>query len=335
MLEMEEEIAMLKSPHSLSSLSPRAAVRRALPAFAALALLVCGALVAPAAQAHDRADAKLREVHITAHDNGSNKFWFTMPTSVPTGLVEFRFSNRGSTDHMAQFFKLKDDVSQAELIQHLKPLFTDQNPSDVAKAMQSLLRITSAAGGADSITPGNEQDVIERLSAGHYVVVCFDTTANGTPHFLLGMAKSFWASDRAWAPVDRDDPLSHGSPRTSGTILEYDHSIVVPHEITEREPLLLKISVRDQSHEFQLWRVPNGTTRAQLLQCLTGPQSACTLQGQPIDAGGTAALAPGHSHWVELHLKAGTYAAVCFVPDVVTGMPHALMGMVTVFTVHK
>ena len=34
-----------------------------------------------------------------------------------------------------------------------------------------------------------------------------------------------------------------------------------------------------------------------------------------------------------LDLAPGTYIAVCFVPDEETGVPHALMGMVQVFTV--
>src|SRR5947209_15382241 len=88
------------------------------------------------------------------HDNSSNRSWYTMPNSVPTGLVEFCFSNQGNTDHMAQFFKLKNGVSQAELVQRLTPLFTTQDPTKVAAAMRALLRIASAAGGADSITPG-------------------------------------------------------------------------------------------------------------------------------------------------------------------------------------
>jgi hypothetical protein len=34
-----------------------------------------------------------------------------------------------------------------------------------------------------------------------------------------------------------------------------------------------------------------------------------------------------------LDLAPGTYIALCFVPDEETGVPHALMGMVQVFTV--
>lgn len=258
-----------------------------------------------------------------------------MPTKVPTGFVEFRFTNDGSQNHMAQFFRLNVGVSEHELIERLTPLFTSRDPKVIVPALHELLEITSAAGGANSVEPGASQTVIERLTAGHYVVVCFDSTSNGTPHFLLGMHKSFWATSDAKAPVDRDERVVNGTIHANGTVLEFDHHITVPKVITRDKPLLLKVSVSDQTHEFALLRVPTGTTAAQFLQCLTGPPSACQLKGAPMDAGGTASIAPGSTHWVELHLAPGTYVALCFVPDINTGMPHAFMGMITAFTVSK
>lgn len=321
----------------LKRLLTRTSLRITLPCLVALATCTM-ALPAAAAQAHEGEGPGLREVRIVAHDNGNDKSFqgsFSLPTNVPTGLVEVRFLNQGSEDHMAQFFRLNEGVSQEVFIQRLTPLFTSRDPAVIVLALHALLAISAAAGGADSITPGAEQDVIERLSPGHYVVVCFDTTANGTPHFLLGMAKSFWASDDASAPTDRNERVSDGAPHADGTILESDHLITVPQEITEHERLLLKVTVSDQTHEFQLLRVPDGTTAAELLQCFTGPPSGRALTAPPIDSGGAAAIAPGSTHWVELHLAPGTYAALCFVPDIETGMPHAFMGMITVFTVTK
>ena len=48
---------------------------------------------------------------------------------------------------------------------------------------------------------------------------------------------------------------------------------------------------------------------------------------------GLGALSPGQTSWLALDLAPGTYIALCFVPDRETGVPHALMGMVQVFTV--
>ncbi len=311
----------------------RNAVRITLPCLLALASLGGSLAAAPAVAAHG---TTIHVVKVTAHDNGSDANfhgYFTIPSTVPTGLVEFHFKNEGTQDHMAQFFKLNPGVSESEFLARLTPLFSSQDPSVVTHALHELLEISAAAGGADSVTAGVVQSVIERVTAGHYVVVCFDTTSDGTPHFLRGMHKSFWVTKNAWAAVDQDTNIEDGAPVANGTVYESDHSISVPSVISTSQPLLLKVRVSDQTHEFQLVRVPAGTTKDALLQCLTGPQSACTLTGEPIDSGGAASIAPGSTHWVELNLAPGTYAAWCFVPDIVTGMPHAFMGMITVFTV--
>lgn len=314
---------------------------RRLVALSTLALLaVLTGLLAPVAAAHERESATIHVANITAHDNGLNdagfRGSFSMPTKVPTGLVEFHFVNAGSTFHMAQFARLNPGVSESQFLQTFTPLVTSRDPKVVVAALKAVLKIASPQGGPNSIFPGGVQDVIERLLPGHYVAFCLDSTDNGTPHFLLGMHRSFWVSDDARAPVDRDEALSGGSPRADGTVIEFDHQINVPHDITESERLLLKVKVFDQIHEFALLRVPAGTTKSALLACLAGPPSGCKLDfTQIMDSGGVGPILPGATQWVELHLKPGTYAALCFVPDIVTGMPHAFMGMITVFTVTK
>lgn len=281
-------------------------------------LTLAGLSAAPVAQAHGE-DAT-SHVTIWAHNNAAGtQFSFTMSsTTIHAGLVHVTLVNAGTQNHMAQFFKLKPGVTEAQLIKALAAVGTVNGPGPI----REVLEIASAAGGADSITPGSRQDVVEPLTAGHYVIVCFDSTPQGVPHFLLGMHLSFFVTGEF---------EGSGTPAAAGTIVELDHQIIVPAVIHESSALTLGIVVRDQSHEFQLVKVPAGTTRAQLLACLRG--QTCTLTAPPIDAGGAGASAPGRTHWVLLHLQPGTYAALCFVPDINTGMPHALMGMVTVFTV--
>ena len=41
----------------------------------------------------------------------------------------------------------------------------------------------------------------------------------------------------------------------------------------------------------------------------------------------------GQTIWSEFDLDPGTYAVICFILDHETGRPHAVDGMVTVFTV--
>ena len=48
---------------------------------------------------------------------------------------------------------------------------------------------------------------------------------------------------------------------------------------------------------------------------------------------GAGVLSPQRVSWAQIDLEAGTYAAVCYIPDPVTGTPHLMLGMSDVFTV--
>lgn len=304
----------------------RALAKFALVGLTCLFALLGGLASSPVAQASD-AGVQFR-LPIVAQDNGSSTNFhgsFDMPSSVHAGTVEIEFTNSGSVEHMAQLFKLKPGVSQSYFIEELDEVFTATSPSDTAQKIRDLLAIASAGGGADGEQPGSTEQVIEHLTPGRYVVVCLEATPQGTPHFMLGMANALTVTG----------PDHFTTPASNGTIIETDHSITVPSVIRHSQPLTLRINVSSQTHEFQLSSVPAGTTKAELLACLTNPPGSplCTLTAPPVDVTGAAALFPGGSHWIELNLKPGTYAAWCFVPDIHTGMPHALMGMITVFVV--
>jgi hypothetical protein len=93
-----------------------------------------------------------------------------------------------------------------------------------------------------------------------------------------------------------------------------------------------------QPHFMVLFGVPSGTTMNQVLATvqsfMSGTPTAGALNFQDIhDVYDTSFVSPGHHLWIQLNLDPGTYAAVCFFGDKNTGQPHALLGMITVFTV--
>jgi len=92
-----------------------------------------------------------------------------------------------------------------------------------------------------------------------------------------------------------------------------------------------------QPHIMIVFPVPDGTTTEQLLATVMGfmtgtPAASAVDLGDAPSAGGCSALSSGQTLYLPLDLTAGTYGAVCFVPDEQTGAPHVLMGMGTVFT---
>ncbi len=59
------------------------------------------------------------------------------------------------------------------------------------------------------------------------------------------------------------------------------------------------------------------------------------MHGAPpyTNAGGMQAIMPGTAAWLDLDLTPGQYVALCHVPDVASGKPHEMLGMVMPFTV--
>lgn len=281
-------------------------------------------LSAPTARAHSQ--TAIHNVLVQAHDNGT-RFWFSMPTRVPSGLVQFIFENKGTQDHELQLFHLKPGKTESQFLKAL----SNQNS---AQSIRQTLALIVGAGGAASIAPGSRQDVIDWMAPGHWVAVCFDTTPNGTPHFLLGMFKGFWVVPGAPAFVDNDDPIRGGAPAAAGTAYLSNFHIALPAAINRSRAMTLRVvDTGSQPHMVEFLKVPTGTTARQVAPCFNpAQQSQCSI-GQPPVFGGHDALGPGAVGWMEIHLKPGTYVAACFVPDPTTGMPHAFMGMWTLFNV--
>jgi hypothetical protein len=83
-------------------------------------------------------------------------------------------------------------------------------------------------------------------------------------------------------------------------------------------------------HFLALQHVKKGTTRREIIKAFnSGPGSGGPnpfLDGSV----GTDVVGPGQSQTLTYSLPAGTYVEACFFPDLQTGMPHAMMGMVRI-----
>lgn len=92
-----------------------------------------------------------------------------------------------------------------------------------------------------------------------------------------------------------------------------------------------------QPHLMTFAPLPDGTTQEQFLAGMmtmmagTPPPGGGDAEMPPV-AGGCSTLSPNQSLYLALDLAPGAYGAVCFFPDQTSGAPHALMGMVQVFT---
>jgi hypothetical protein len=93
-----------------------------------------------------------------------------------------------------------------------------------------------------------------------------------------------------------------------------------------------------QPHVMVLFALPDGVTAKQLVAAFTamltgGPAEDAVDLESVRPAGGAGNLSAGQTTWLDVDLAAGTYGAVCFVPDKELGAPHAMLGMATTFAV--
>lgn len=318
----------------------KTALLRKLSASVLALLFLTGLTSMPVVQAHagsthdSRGETTAYKLRIVAHDNGVNQFYFNMPSTTSSGLNDITFVNEGTVSHMANLALLHPGVSVSTF---LTDLLSVLGPTATPAQVQKLFGEVTAYGGSDSLVQGRTQEVYERLPVGNYVVFCVD---GNPPHFTLGMWHLLTVKPAEHATSSRP-------AHVDGTILQEDlmsggmdtgFGFVLPKNVLKQHRTLVlavKNTSDDQTHEFQIMKIPNGTTRDQFGACILGSPS-CNLDFSTVyDAGGNGAHGPGITSWVVLHLEPGTYGVVCFLPDINTAIPHAFMGMYDVFTVNR
>ncbi len=96
----------------------------------------------------------------------------------------------------------------------------------------------------------------------------------------------------------------------------------------------------EQPHFIVLVKGPDDLTMDDVMAILaadatggTPPPGVPNPETDFEDIAETSLLSAGKTMWLEFDLAPGTYVALCFFPDPETGMPHAALGMVQLFTV--
>ena len=140
---------------------------------------------------------------------------------------------------------------------------------------------------------------------------------------------------------DAATPAAGADPAVDGTVRLFDFNFELPDALAPGRQVWAVTNTGPQPHELLLVRSPMPVEAEQVVGLLTNEgedEEATPTGGGPSFAdlepvGGMGWLSPGATAWAEVDLEPGTYVALCFVPDPATGMPHAAMGMVAVFTV--
>jgi hypothetical protein len=257
----------------------------------------------------DATSAAIPEVTFTATD-----YKFTVPPSIPSGLVKVTLKNDGTAPegHQLNLIKLGSTT-----LNELK--------ARVAKVdVKGLPESTVFVGGPNGVDAGKSGSAIVDLEPGDYAAVCFIPDAKGRSHASLGMFEKVTVTASA-DPVTKID--------TAGSITLSDFTFVFPKPFSGSGTFEVK-NVGVQLHELGIVQILPGKTFDDVKKMLfstsppAGPppfQSVIGLTGLSHDA---------HAY-LPMDLAPGNYVAVCFFPDVnKNGLPHAIVdNMIQEFTV--
>lgn len=190
------------------------------------------------------------------------------------------------------------------------------------EAQQSFPAIAYKAiipGGPGNIDAGQTGQAIINIPAGQWAV-----TGAGSQPFAMLTATAATSS----APAE---------PNTAVTITEIDFSFAGFDHVPAGPQIWKVVHKGTQPHMLVLLSVPAGTTMDQVMAVFSEPQNATPTPGgldfsQIKDAGGVDLQSAGTTVYPILNLAAGTYVALCFVPDPnKNNEPHAMEGMISLF----
>jgi hypothetical protein len=226
---------------------------------------------------------------------------FQAPDTIPGGLVQFRLINRGPGLHHIWLVRLD----------------ADHRAVDVLKGFHEGRRSPAWAedlGGPNVPAAGEPNRVTVSLTPGRYGLLCFMPDPDRVRHLMKGMVKE----------ITVVGPTRPGLPPRPTVTVRLVENDFVPSKPLRAGPQV--IAVRNegrQTHMLAILRLEAGRVPADYLRW------AATRKGPPpaITYGGTTGIAPGVVNTIDMVLKPGEYALMCFAPHPADGKPHAAHGM--------
>jgi plastocyanin len=211
------------------------------------------------------------------------------------GVGSITLVNADNVAHMMAFAHLKDGVT----LDQAKGAF-GQGEDAVGKLLAE--SPDTSYGTPDLLGPGESETVTALdLRAGHYLLACFLTAADGTPHWQMGMV----------GELDVEGDPATDKPASDGTIAIDDSGIALPDGFTGHGTYLVTNSGA-KPHNLSMARLDAGTSLGQY----AGHVGQAMGSGGVIDGGGGTlvggidSLAPGQSAYITLDLKSGHYGYI-------------------------
>ncbi|MBW4436321.1 MAG: hypothetical protein KME04_04265 [Pleurocapsa minor GSE-CHR-MK-17-07R] len=193
----------------------------------------------------------------------------------------------------------------------------------MAQDFAGMLATVSALGSVTA-EPGESASVTYDLQAGDYLFLNFSPAG---PPTLIPFTVMQYEGDAVEAP------------EADVEIVMVDFAFAMPVELTTGDAVWHFTNEGEQTHEIVIFSVDedatvegvtNGVTEALMS---AGPGAPPEFPYE--EAFSFIGMSPGENAWMNVNLEPGTYAALCFIPDVESEemTTHLAHGMITIFTV--
>jgi hypothetical protein len=268
-------------------------------------------------------DAELPELTFTA-----TEYAFELAGEASAGWTRVTMINAGQMDHHLMVLKPHDGVALDDLVTAL------QSPD-----FGGIFPLASSLGGS-AAGPGLSGTVAMNLAAGEYVAICAIPDDEGVPHYVHGMQLPF--------TIAEGDAAGDAPAADVQIELKEMTFVNLPTEVAAGAHVWEVTNTGEQLHEMLVFALAEGMSIEQGMQMfgvgMASPEAMSDAMGEATPVmemgpppfamiAGVAPMSPGNTNYLMLDLQAGNYITLCFVPDMATGMPHFMMGMIAGFTV--
>lgn len=260
----------------------------------ALAVLLLGALA-------------LAQVEATFVRDGDT---LSGPATLAAGYTTVTFVNDADQPYELTLIRLHDGVTEEE-IEPVMAAAQEGTPDSI----RAVLEVVDLYGGTGTAFPGAGASAGITLAEGDYIAI--------SENFEGGVEARFSFEVRG----------SNGAeaPAADRVVTLFDFGFGIDAEIPAGEQLWRLSNIGRQPHHLMVFPIEPGTTLDDVQAALSEPDEPGFVIGPP--AVMSATFSGGLGIDVTVDMTPGSYAAICFFPDLETGMPHAALGMVALFEV--
>lgn len=247
----------------------------------------------------------------------------TAPTALEAGRYFLQVDNDSPAASVAvELYRAPEGAAAADLIPGFQDAAgLDQPPPDFYEML--------IAGGVSTEAGGRGEAVID-LPAGSWIVAAY-VYGNGADGLLTQ------AIEVSGDIGDPDDPDADIDLNFEDFAFDLDERVPAGDQVWELE------NDGEQPHFVSIYSYGGELTEAAVNAALfdaygTAPQpvdpDAIPIDlGELVEVGGSGTMSAGTEAWLQLDLPAGTYLALCQVVDRESGLPHAALGQLVIFTV--